>query len=43
MVEKSLLEKMIGVAVFGTKIPLIEKKSPGLVLMPDYMLVYDLS
>jgi hypothetical protein len=43
MIEESLLKKMTGIPVFGTNIPLIEKKSPALILFPDYMIIFDVS
>ena len=43
MVEESLLRRMVGVAAFGTRIPLIQKKSPAVILMADYLLIFDSS
>lgn len=43
MIEDSLLKKMAGTPVFGTGLPLIEKKSPALILFPDYLIVFDSS
>ena len=43
MIEDSLLNKMIGTPVFGSNLPLIEKKSPALILFPDYLVVFDTS
>lgn len=43
MIEESLLKKMTGVPVFGTNLPLIEKKSPVLILQPNYLIIFDTS
>jgi len=43
MIEESLLKKMTGIPVFGTNIPIIDKKSPALILLPDYIIVFDVS
>ena len=43
MIEESLFKKMTGIPVFGTNIPLIVKKSPALILLPDYIVIFDAS
>jgi len=43
MIQNSLLESLVGLSAFGTSLPLIEKKRAALILMPEYMIVFDSS